>query len=37
MVSAASAIGSGLVVSGEEGTTDSTAAVVAESRKISLR
>jgi hypothetical protein len=37
IVSAASATGSGLRVSGDVGTTDSTAAVVAESRKISLR
>jgi hypothetical protein len=37
MVSEASSIGSGLRVSGEVGTTDSTAAEVAESRKISLR
>jgi hypothetical protein len=37
IVSAASSIGSGLRVSGEVGTTERTAADVAESRKISLR
>ena len=36
-VSDASAIGSGLFVSGDVGTTDSTAADVAESGKISFR
>ena len=37
IVSTASLIGSGLLVSGDVGTTDSTVAVVAESRKSSLR
>ena len=37
IVSDASAIGRGLFVSGDVGTTDSTLMVVAESRKTSLR
>jgi hypothetical protein len=37
IVSEASAIGSGLFVSGEVGTTERTAPDVAESRKTSLR